>query len=215
MDLPPPKRFTPIKAINSNLPYSTFSFQSKVWTIPFAGSVTIPANDDDIVKVLNATPGIDEGGFTVANKILGELFVDVQINERLRQALIEELRRRQQQQQQNASGIAATVDEIIAEIKKTFPDNILAKPFAVNTLIQIADLKTGKLIMKGSLFNLRAITDKNCNKTWQFDVECDNAIIKIDPSSSLTFMVTSELMTVGDFIKISLLHPHPAVLKNK
>lgn len=209
--------FTPIKAMNSNLPYSTFSFQSKMCTIPFAGSVTIPANDGHDVKVLNATPGIDEGGFrfTVANKILGELFVDVQINERLRQALIEELRRRQQQQQQNASGTAATVDEIISEIKKTLSADVLAKPFAANTLIQIADLKTGKLIIKGHLVNLLAITDKNCNKTWQFDVECDNAIIKIDPSSSLTFMVTSELMTVSDFIKNSLLHPHPAVLKNK
>jgi hypothetical protein len=168
--------------------------------------MTIPANDDDIVKVLNATPrdsiGLhtEEDALTVENKCLGELFVSIQSSDRLRQALLEELRRRQQQQQQNVSGIAATVDEIIAEIKKTLSADVLAKSIAVNTLIQIADLKTGKLIIKGHLVNLRATTDENCNKIWQSDVECSYAIMKIDPFSSLTFVVTSEITTVSDFI---------------
>lgn len=202
---------TPFKARSFNISYSTFSFQSKILgygparTVAVGYSLTIPANDGHKVNMLNATPGEDtfapgeEGTLTVATKCLGELFVYLQSSESLRRRLLELLEESRRIQEQE-SGMAATVDQIIAEIKEMFPGDVLAKPIAVNTSIQIADLKNGKLITQGSLVNLRATRDKNCNKTWQFDVECDSAM-KTYPSSSLTFVVTSELMTVDQFIR--------------
>jgi hypothetical protein len=202
---------TPFKARSFNISYSTFSFQSKIIgygparIVAVGYSLTIPDNNGRVVKMLNASPGeknfapTEEVALTVATKCLGELFVDLQSSERLRQRLIEKLREKLRRIQEQESSMAATVDQIIDEIKEMFPGDVLSKPIAVNTSIQIADLKNGKLITQGSLVNLRATRDKNCNKTWQFDVECDSAM-KIYPPFSLTFVVTSELMTVNQFL---------------